>query len=60
MSCSPIVLFIIQAAIIVALSRFLALFLGRIRQPRVISEVVAGIIVGPSIMGASCGGERAS
>ncbi|EEB96290.1 hypothetical protein MPER_04598, partial [Moniliophthora perniciosa FA553] len=27
------------------------LILGRIRQPRVISEVIAGIILGPSIMG---------
>jgi Kef-type K+ transport system membrane component KefB len=27
------------------------MILGRIRQPRVISEVISGIILGPSIMG---------
>jgi hypothetical protein len=48
---NPIVLFIIQAIVIVSFSRGLAFFLGKIRQPRVISEVVAGIIIGPSAFG---------
>lgn len=37
-----IILFIIHA---------LALILGRLRQPRVISEVIGGIILGPTVMG---------
>ena len=44
-------LFILQAALIVFLSRILAFFLGRLRQPRVISEVIAGIIIGPTAFG---------
>lgn len=31
--------------IIIALSRFLSIFLGKIRQPRVIAEVVGGILL---------------
>lgn len=42
---SPIVVFIIQAVIIISLSAFLGIFLKRIRQPRVISEVIGGIIL---------------
>lgn len=42
---SPIVVFIIQASIIISLSAFLGIFLKRIRQPRVISEVIGGIIL---------------
>lgn len=48
---SPLVLFIVQAFIIVALSRLLHLGLSRLRQPMVISEIVAGILLGPSAMG---------
>ncbi|GAA5911735.1 hypothetical protein JCM6882_006959, partial [Rhodosporidiobolus microsporus] len=47
-SSNPLVLFITQAFIIVALSRVLHFFLRYLRQPRVISEVVAGILVGPT------------
>lgn len=36
---------------IVGLSRLLAVLLGRLRQPRVISEVIAGILIGPSAFG---------
>ncbi|GAA5971654.1 hypothetical protein JCM11641_000674 [Rhodosporidiobolus odoratus] len=50
-SSNPLVLFIVQAFIIVALSRLLHLGLRYLRQPRVISEVIAGIVVGPSILG---------
>lgn len=48
---SPLILFIVQAFIIVGLSRLLHLGLRYLRQPRVISEVVAGILVGPSALG---------
>ncbi|GAA6012421.1 hypothetical protein JCM10207_007081 [Rhodosporidiobolus poonsookiae] len=50
-SSNPLVLFIVQAFIIVTLSRVLHFFLRYLRQPRVISEVVAGILVGPSAFG---------
>ena len=33
------------------MTQLLALFLGRIRQPRVIAEVIGGVILGPSVMG---------
>ncbi|KII94608.1 hypothetical protein PLICRDRAFT_33408 [Plicaturopsis crispa FD-325 SS-3] len=47
----PIRLWIIQVIIIVIFTQLLSLLLSRIRQPRVISEVIGGIILGPSIMG---------
>ncbi|KAK4705232.1 monovalent cation:H+ antiporter-2, CPA2 family, partial [Phenoliferia sp. Uapishka_3] len=47
----PIVLFIVQASLIVFLSRILAFGLGKLRQPKVISEVIAGILVGPTALG---------
>lgn len=31
--------------------QLLALFLSRIRQPRVIAEVIGGVLLGPSVMG---------
>ncbi|KAJ3057374.1 K(+)/H(+) antiporter [Rhizophlyctis rosea] len=43
-------LFLLQVVIIVTLSRFLAFLLGFIRQPRVIAEVVGGILLGPSAL----------
>ena len=39
------------AVIIMAMTQLLSLFLSRIRQPRVIAEVIAGVILGPSVMG---------
>ncbi|KAL4989758.1 Sodium/hydrogen exchanger family-domain-containing protein [Aspergillus falconensis] len=48
---NPIVIFIIQAFIIIVLCRILHWPLSKIRQPRVIAEVIAGIILGPSVMG---------
>ncbi|KAG0277998.1 K(+)/H(+) antiporter, partial [Linnemannia gamsii] len=48
---NPFPLFVIQAVIIIGLCYFLHLGLRRLRQPRVISEVIAGIILGPSVMG---------
>lgn len=33
------------------MTQLLALILGRIRQPRVISEVIGGVLLGPSVMG---------
>ncbi|KAK4058639.1 K(+)/H(+) antiporter [Microbotryomycetes sp. JL221] len=48
---NPVVLFIVQAAIIVGFSRILGFFLKKIRQPQVIAEVIAGILIGPSVFG---------
>ncbi|KAF9973389.1 K(+)/H(+) antiporter [Actinomortierella ambigua] len=50
-SSNPLPLFIIQASIIVAFCYILNILLRRLRQPRVISEVIAGIILGPSVLG---------
>ncbi|KAF9321420.1 K(+)/H(+) antiporter [Podila horticola] len=47
----PFPLFVIQAVIIIGLCYFLHLFLRKLKQPRVISEVIAGILLGPSVMG---------
>ena len=40
-----------QAAIILIFCRILYFPLSRLRQPRVIAEVIAGILLGPSVMG---------
>lgn len=50
-SKNPIVVFIIQAVIIIVLCRIIHWPLSKIRQPRVIAEVIGGIILGPSVMG---------
>ncbi|KAF9928211.1 K(+)/H(+) antiporter [Linnemannia zychae] len=47
----PYPLFVIQAVIIIGLCYILHACLRHLKQPRVISEVIAGIILGPSIMG---------
>jgi Kef-type K+ transport system membrane component KefB len=48
---NPIVLFIIQASIVIILTRIIHFPLTYLRQPRVIAEVITGIILGPSVMG---------
>ncbi|KAK7033670.1 K(+)/H(+) antiporter [Paramarasmius palmivorus] len=50
-SSDPIRLWVIQLVIIICFTQMLALVLGRMRQPRVIAEVIAGIILGPTVMG---------
>ncbi|CAG8569418.1 9656_t:CDS:2 [Cetraspora pellucida] len=47
----PLQLVIVQAFIIVAFTLLLHLVLKHIRQPRVTSEVIGGIILGPSALG---------
>ncbi|KAF9184461.1 K(+)/H(+) antiporter [Haplosporangium sp. Z 767] len=47
----PLPLFIVQTVIILSLCYGINMIMYRIRQPRVVSEVVAGIILGPSILG---------
>jgi Kef-type K+ transport system membrane component KefB len=41
----------VQASIILIFCRILHFPLSRLRQPRVIAEVIAGILLGPSVMG---------
>lgn len=48
---NPIIVFIYQAGIVIVLTRLLHFPLSKLRQPRVIAEVITGIILGPSIMG---------
>ncbi|GBB96608.1 hypothetical protein RclHR1_27980001 [Rhizophagus clarus] len=47
----PITLFIIQVILIIFFTRILHFVLSRFRQPRVISEIIGGIILGPSVLG---------
>lgn len=47
---NPIILFIIQAIIIVIFCRLLHYPLSYLGQPRVIAEVIGGILLGPSVM----------
>ncbi|KAF9527956.1 cation/H+ exchanger [Crepidotus variabilis] len=47
----PIRLWIIQVVIIIAMTQFLSLIFSRIRQPRVIAEVIGGVLLGPTVMG---------
>ncbi|XP_062076028.1 cation/H(+) antiporter 18-like [Humulus lupulus] len=42
---------IVQIVIVIVLTRFLAFLFKPLRQPRVIAEIVGGIILGPSALG---------
>lgn len=46
-----LLLLIIQIAVIIITSRVIGLAFRRIRQPQVVGEMVAGIILGPSLLG---------
>ncbi|KAG7192024.1 K(+)/H(+) antiporter [Scheffersomyces spartinae] len=48
---SPYTLFLLQALIIYAFSMLFNYPLGLIKQPRVIGEVITGIVLGPTVMG---------
>ena len=47
----PLGLFILQAILIVGLSRLVGALTRRMQQPMVIAEIVAGIVLGPSVLG---------
>jgi Kef-type K+ transport system membrane component KefB/nucleotide-binding universal stress UspA family protein len=47
----PLPRFLLQAAIIIASARLLGLLTRRIGQPSVIAEIVAGVLLGPSLLG---------
>ncbi|HET9905941.1 MAG TPA: cation:proton antiporter [Anaerolineales bacterium] len=47
----PLSRLLLQIAVIVVASRSLAFLVAKIGQPRVIGEIVAGIVLGPSLLG---------
>ena len=49
---SPLTLLIAQLVVIITAARLLGLLARKIHQPLVIAEVVAGILLGPSLLGA--------
>src|SRR5580658_5128624 len=48
----PLPLLLIQLILIVTLARFFGAHSGRLGQPAVIGEMIAGIVLGPSVLGA--------
>lgn len=47
----PLPRFLVLAALIIGLSRALGVIARRVNQPMVIAEIVAGILLGPSVLG---------
>ncbi|KAJ3835399.1 Sodium/hydrogen exchanger family-domain-containing protein [Lentinula raphanica] len=58
-SNDPIVLWIIQVIIIMAMTQLLATIFGRIKQPRVVAEIIGGVFLGPTVLGRIPGFENA-
>ena len=48
---SQLLLFIVQAALVIVCARLIGHAARRLRQPMVIAEIVAGIALGPSLLG---------
>src|SRR5688500_8875553 len=48
---SPILTLFLQILLILAVSRLLGHLFARLRQPQVIGEMLAGILLGPSLFG---------
>ncbi|HEY2588072.1 MAG TPA: cation:proton antiporter [Tepidisphaeraceae bacterium] len=49
---SELLLLLVQVALILGLSRVMGILFARMRQPQVVGEMVAGIMLGPSVLGA--------
>ncbi|GBE79781.1 K(+)/H(+) antiporter 1 [Sparassis crispa] len=47
----PLPLWVIQIIVIIGMTQLLALVFSRIHQPKVIAEVIGGVLLGPSVMG---------
>ncbi|HEX8322674.1 MAG TPA: cation:proton antiporter [Tepidisphaeraceae bacterium] len=48
---SPLALLLLQIAVILAASRLMGLLFAKLRQPQVIGEIIAGLMLGPSLFG---------
>src|SRR3984957_8191167 len=48
---SPVLLMLVQVGLILGLSRLLGMLFARFRQPQVVGEMLAGIMLGPSLFG---------
>ena len=48
---NPLALLLIQAIVIVPLARLLGFLFTKINQPMVIGEIIAGLLLGPSLLG---------
>ncbi len=48
---SPLTIFVAQALVIITFSRAIGLVARRLHQPMVIAEMLAGILLGPSLLG---------
>lgn len=51
---NEVLLLLVQVALILGLSRAMGMLFARMRQPQVVGEMVAGIMLGPSVLGAIC------
>ena len=51
MHASLILILLVQIALILGLSRLMGVLFARFHQPQVIGEMVAGIMLGPSLFG---------
>lgn len=47
----PLSILLLQVVIIIAISRVFAYVFNKIRQPAVVGEIIAGILLGPSLLG---------
>lgn len=57
---TPLSHLFLQVLVIIAVSRIVGAFFTRLRQPAVVGEMVAGILLGPSLFGAVAPGTFAS
>ena len=57
---NDVLLLLVQIALILGLSRVMGVLFARMRQPQVIGEMVAGIMLGPSVLGAIAPGTQHS
>src|SRR5215212_5556790 len=51
MGTNQLLIVLLQIAVILALSRVMGLLFARFRQPQVMGEMIAGIMLGPSLLG---------